>query len=110
MAKNSTDGYEALKTAMKDIGLLPDSGNLSKFSTTVNGITIRVAVHIPTGKVICKIGENEYTDDIYQYQVWAEKGNHTVYSISGGGKGEGYVSIISAAASEVKGNCEPKNQ
>lgn len=101
MADSFTNDYNSLRAAMKKIGLLPDSSNYSKFSTTVNNVNVNVAVRIATQKPLYKIGEKTYNDDIYQYQVWAEKNGITIESICGGGKGDLDVSSITVAVNEL---------
>lgn len=103
MADSFTQDYDSLKTAMKNLGLSPNSGNFSKFSATVNNVTVNVAARIPTLKPLFRIGseENTYNDDFYQYQVWAEKNGNTITSISGGGTGHLDVSSIEKAVTEV---------
>lgn len=103
MADSFTEDYDSLKTAMKELGLSPNSGNFSKFSTTVNNVNVNVAARIPTLKPLFRIGseENTYNDDFYQYQVWAEKNGNTITSISGGGTGPLDVKSIEKAVTEV---------
>lgn len=101
MADSFTTDYNRLRDAMKEVGLLPDSSNYSKFSTTVNNVNVNVAARIATQKPLYKIGENTYNDDIYQYQVWAEKNGITVESICGGGKGDLDVGSITDAVNEL---------
>lgn len=103
MADSFTQDYDSLKTAMKKLGLSPNSGNFSKFSATVNNVNVNVATRIPTLKPLFRIGseENTYNDDFYQYQVWAEKNGNTITSISGGGTGKLDVTSIEKAVTEV---------
>jgi hypothetical protein len=100
-ADKFTEDYDALRTAMKTVGLLPDSSNYAKFSTTVNNVNVNVAARIATQKPLYKIGETTYQDDIYQYQVWAEKNGTTLTSICGGGKGNLDVNGIKNAVTEL---------
>lgn len=95
--------YNSLKTAMKELGLLPNKGNFSKFSTTVCNVNVNVAAHIATQKPLFRIGSdsNTYSDDICQYQVWAERNGNTFISISGGCKGRLPVDDISNAVSDT---------
>ena len=110
MEDSFTQDYDSLRTAMKNLGLSPNSGNFSKFSATVNKVTENVAARIHTQKALFRIGskehdsvleENVYHDDFYQYQVWAEKNGNTITSISGGGTGHLDVSSIEKAVTEV---------
>jgi hypothetical protein len=101
MADSFTNDYNSLRAVMKEIGLLPDSSNYSKFSTTVNNVNVNVAARIATQKPLYKIGEKTYNDDIYQYQVWAEKNGITIESICGGGKGNLDVDSITDAVNEL---------
>jgi len=102
MADSFTEDYDNLKKAMKDLGLSPNSGNFSKFSTTVNNVNVHVAARIATQKPLFRIGSSEvYEDTFYQYQIWAEKNGNTLTSISGGGEGSLDVASIESAVAEV---------
>lgn len=102
MADSFTEDYESLKKAMSNLGLLPNSGNFSKFSATVNNVNVNVAARIATQKPLFRIGSSEvYEDKLYQYQVWAERNGNTLTSISGGGEGSLDVASIKSAVTEV---------
>lgn len=109
MGDSFTTDYENLKTEMEKLGLSVSSSNLTKFSVSKNGVSLSVAAHIATQKPLFQIGsplnfdEFEMKDEIYQYQVWVAKGEITLATISGGGKGNLDVSSISSAVSELKG-------
>ena len=113
---NFKEDYESLSTAMTDLGFSTSSSNFAKFSKRVKSTDIYVAVHIATQKALYQIGstydvstgewDNVVTDDIYQYQVWAEKNGNTFASISGAGKGSLDVDSIKAACSDVVDQAE----
>lgn len=101
------DDYGNLKAKMADIGFIVNKGTLSKFSKNVNGVEIHVAAYIPSQKPLFKIGQNystedvTYIDEIFQYEVWAEKNGKTLASMSCGGKGMLDITGISKAANEM---------
>lgn len=94
--------YDSLKSKLEKDGFLPDNGNYAMFSKCVNGVKINVAAQIPTYTVVATFGDQCVHDDIYQYQVWAEKNGTTVASICSGGIGRLNVNGISSAVSELE--------
>ena len=97
-----TSNYNSLKTELTKNDFLPDNGNYAMFSKYVNGVKINVAAQIPTYTVVATFGDQCVYDDIYQYQVWAEKNGTTVASICSGGIGSLNVDGIGAAVSELE--------
>lgn len=109
------EDYKKLKAAMDNLGFFVNTGNFAKFSKKVNGVDIYVSARIATQKPLYQIGskydasskkyvENVIIDDIFQYQVWAEKNGNTLTSISGGGKGSLDVASIKSACTEIENN------
>ena len=94
--------YDSLKTELTENGFLPDNGNYAMFSKCVNGVKINVAAQIPTYTVVATFGDKCVYDNIYQYQVWAEKNGTTVASICSGGMGKLNVEGISSAVDELE--------
>ena len=94
--------YDSLKNELIRNDFLPDNGNYAMFSKYVNGVKINVAAQIPTYTVVATFGDQCVHDDIYQYQVWAEKNGTTVASICKGGIGGLDVSDIQATATELE--------
>ena len=113
---NFQEDYESLKTAMTALGFTASKSNFAKFSKRVKSTDIYVAAHIATQKALYQIGstynvstgswDNVVTDDIYQYQIWAEKNGKTLASISGAGKGNLDVDSIKSACTEVEDQAE----
>lgn len=101
-AKTFEETYTSLKESLSSIGLSPCRNNKAKFFIQKNELVIYVATKIPTNKVICNIGDNEYKDNIYQYQVWIEKNGVTLSSVSGGGEGNLDEDAIVAAVEGFK--------
>lgn len=99
---NFTD-YNSLKGKLEKDGFLPDNGNYALFSKYVNGVKINVAAGIPTYTVVAQFGDKCIYDNIYQYQVWAEKNGTTVASICSGGEGNLDVDSIQSAVKELEG-------
>jgi hypothetical protein len=103
---NSSDtfmsNYDSLKKELTNNGFLPDNGNYAMFSKYVKGVKINVAAQIPTYTVVATFGDQCVYDDIYQYQVWAEKNGTTVASICSGGIGEFNVNDITSAVTELE--------
>ena len=97
-----TSNYNSLKTELTENGFLPDNGNYAMFSKYVNGVKINVAAQIPTYTVVATFGDQCVHDDIYQYQVWAEKNGKTVASICSGGTGQLNVIGINSAVNELE--------
>ena len=96
------NNYDSLKSTLKEKGFLPDNGNYAMFSKYVNGVKINVAAQIPTYTVVATFGDQCVHDDIYQYQVWAEKNGKTVASICSGGTGKFNVTGIKSAVKELE--------
>jgi hypothetical protein len=94
--------YDSLKSKLEEDGFLPDNGNYAMFSKCVNGVKINVAAQIPTYTVVATFGDQCVYDNIYQYQVWAEKNGTTVASICSGGIGKFSVNDITSAVSELE--------
>lgn len=97
-----TSNYNSLKDSLTENGFLPDNGNYAMFSKCVNGVKINVAAQIPTYTVVATFGDQCVHDDIYQYQVWAEKNGKTVASICSGGTGQLNVEGIKSAVDELE--------
>ena len=94
--------YDSLKKELAKEDFLPDNGNYAMFSKYVNGVKINVAAQIPTYTVVATFGDQCVHDDIYQYQVWAEKNGKTVASICSGGTGQFNVKGIVSAVTELE--------
>lgn len=97
-----TENYNSLKSTLEKDNFLPDNGNYALFSKYVSGVKINVAAGIPTYTVVAQFGDQRVYDDIYQYQVWAEKNGTTVASICSGGIGKLSVEDITTAVSELE--------
>lgn len=100
---NNPTNYNSLKSKLENDGFLPDNGNYALFSKYVNGVKINVAAEIPTYTVVAQFGDKCIYDDIYQYQVWAEKNGTTVASICSGGEGNLDLESIRSAVTELEG-------
>ena len=100
--KTFEETYNSLKETLSLKGLSPCKNNKAKFFIQKNELVMYVATKIPTNKVICNIGDNEYKDNIYQYQVWVEKNGATLNSVSGGGEGDLDEGAIVAAVEGFK--------
>ena len=94
--------YDSLKSELTKNDFLPDNGNYAMFSKYVNGVKINVAAQIPTYTVVATFGDQHVYDDIYQYQVWAEKNGTTVASICSGGIGRLNTNDIATAVEELE--------
>ena len=94
--------YDSLKSELTKNDFLPDNGNYAMFSKYVNGVKINVAAQIPTYTVVATFGDQCVHDDIYQYQVWAEKNGKTVASICSGGIGGLNINGIKSAVDELE--------
>lgn len=106
MAESFNKDYESLSSAMTSLGLVVSADNFTKFTKRINGVDINVAAYIPTQKLLFRIGtpdgkDNDYTDNMYQYQVWAEKKGATLSSVSGGGLGSLDVAGIKSAVNDM---------